>query len=154
MLLTWDRFVRERGPEDVAGDWTVTATDMQTAISIAELSFLSTLDLTRRILTSDDARQKRVVLDAVGTDWTSQAVVFQDCGLLRKRAIEGLETLREEGLIERQKISNIVYWRRSRSTVEEDAQQDAREVGNVLGFSRKDDNADGDADEAGEEEVV
>lgn len=156
-LLAWDRFVREREAGDVSGDWTINPSDMQAAIGIAELSFRSTIDLTRRVVTSDDARQKRVVLDAVGEDWTSQAVVFQDCGLLRKRANEALETLREEGLIERNKVSNVIYWKRLRQTQEEIAQEDAEDVGSVLSFRSKrsapDDgsgeNADSDDEEQG-----
>lgn len=133
-LLAWDRFVRDREPGDVTGDWTICDVDMQAAIGIAELSFRSTLDLTRRIVSSDDAKQKRVVLDAVGDDWTSQAVVFQSCGLLRRHAVETLETLREEGLVDRKKVSSVIYWRRLRATPEEVAQEDAQEVGSVLSF--------------------
>lgn len=133
-LLAWDRVCRTG---QLGQDWQITGEDLRCAAGIALLAFRSTVELTRRVAPTEDARYLRMVLAAVGTELTSQAEVLGRTQLMKRRVEQCLVTLEEQGMIDRRTIARVTFWRRTaQQAPDEAAASDATEVVAALGGSR------------------
>lgn len=96
LILSWDR-----GDARVPRPWHIEADILQAAIGLTDLHIRSILAVGETLADSFDMRERRKVLTAINWDPTSLGEITRGAGVLKKRALEMIETLTEEGLVGR-----------------------------------------------------
>jgi len=93
-------------------DWWITPELLQYAFVIGGMHALSLRTISERVSESKDMKDRKVVLDVVGEEWTTMAVVIRRARLLKRRAAEIVDSLIAEGAIEQMEGATPAVYRR------------------------------------------
>lgn len=100
MLLSWD-FGQAAQSAHTGGSWRITIDELEPAIAITELHLRSVMAIGEGLAEDKDMRARRQVLSSVDYTPTPLGDITRRAKVLRKRAIELIGTLEEEGLVKK-----------------------------------------------------
>lgn len=81
--------------------WYLDRPILEVAVKIATMGYQSSLLLSEHAVSDLDMRKRQEVLGAIGREWTPLGEITRAANLLRHRAVPILDTLREEGLVQK-----------------------------------------------------
>jgi hypothetical protein len=115
MLLCWD--YGQAAQSAITGNpWKITPDELEPAIAITELHLRSVMAIGEGLAEDRDMRARRQVLMSIGDTATHMGEIFRRSKLLKRRAVEIIDTLLEEGLIVRENVDgSSSYFRRVRT---------------------------------------
>ena len=114
MLLSWD--TGEAGKSAVAGaPWRITEAELRPATNIAALHLDSVIEIADKLAENRDMRDRRSVLASVTAEGVPLGSVTRRAKVMRRRALELLDTVIEENLVVREEVDGRCIYRRTLS---------------------------------------
>lgn len=115
MLLAWD-YGQAAQSAQTGNAWRITVDELEPAIAITELHLRSVMAIGEGLAEDRDMRSRRTVLMSVGDVPTHVGEVLRKSKILKRRGMEIIDTLLEEGLITRVTVNGDGgYYRRVRA---------------------------------------